>query len=289
MQLIIVSGRSGSGKTVALRALEDLGYYCVDNLPVALLPALVHTVIERYETIAISIDVRNLASDNSELNDALEFLPHDVKADILFLDANDDILIRRYGETRRLHPLSQSDLTLADAIQAEGQILEPLAHQATWRIDSSELSLHELIEQVTERVLGRKQNKLMLVFMSFGFKHGIPTTADTVFDARILPNPHWEPELRQYSGLDAPVQHYLSQQQLVTKFIYQTENFISTWLPYFQRSNRSYLTIAVGCTGGQHRSVYITEKLAEGIAAQHPHIRIKHRELERKNNAKSES
>ncbi|RUO23483.1 RNase adapter RapZ [Aliidiomarina iranensis] len=286
MQLIIVSGRSGSGKTVALRALEDLGYYCVDNLPVALLPTLVHTVIERYETIAISIDVRNLAADNSELSDALEFLPHDIKPDILFLDANDDVLIRRYGETRRLHPLSQSDLTLADAIQAEGQILEPLAAQATWRIDSSELSLHELIEQVTERVLGRKQNKLMLVFMSFGFKHGIPTTADTVFDARILPNPHWEPELRQYTGLDAPVQHYLSQQQLVTKFIYQTENFISTWLPYFQRSNRSYLTIAVGCTGGQHRSVYITEKLAEGIAAQHPNIRIKHRELERKNNAK---
>ncbi|EGN74882.1 Putative P-loop-containing kinase [Idiomarina sp. A28L] len=289
MQLIIVSGRSGSGKTVALRALEDLGYYCVDNLPVALLPTLVHTVIERYENIAISIDVRNLAGDNNELSDALEFLPHDVKPDILFLDANDEILIRRYGETRRLHPLSQSDLTLADAIQAEGQILEPLANLATWRIDSSELSLHELIEQVTERVLGRKQNKLMLVFMSFGFKHGIPTTADTVFDARILPNPHWEPELRQYSGLDAPVQHYLSQQQLVTKFIYQTENFISTWLPYFQRSNRSYLTIAVGCTGGQHRSVYITEKLAEGIASQHPNIRIKHRELERKNNAKSNS
>lgn len=289
MQLIIVSGRSGSGKTVALRALEDLGYYCVDNLPVALLPTLVHTVIERYEHIAISIDVRNLAGDNNELNDALEFLPHDVKPDILFLDASDEVLIRRYGETRRLHPLSQSDLTLADAIQAEGNILEPLANLATWQIDSSELSLHELIEQVTERVLGRKQNKLMLVFMSFGFKHGIPNTADTVFDARILPNPHWEPELRQYSGLDAPVQHYLSQQQLVTKFIYQTENFISTWLPYFQRSNRSYLTIAVGCTGGQHRSVYITEKLAEGIAAQHPHIRIKHRELERKNNAKSES
>lgn len=283
MQLIIVSGRSGSGKTVALRALEDLGYYCVDNLPVALMPTLVHTVVDRYENIAISIDVRNLTGDSNELSDALDFLPHDVKPDILFIDANDDILIRRYGETRRLHPLSQGNLTLADAILAEGQLLEVLATQATWRIDSSELSIHELIEQVTERVLGRKQNQLILVFMSFGFKHGIPTTADTVFDARILPNPHWEPDLRPYSGLDAPVQQYLSQQQLVTKFIYQTENFISTWLPYFQRSNRSYLTIAIGCTGGQHRSVYITEKLAEGARAMHPNVRIKHRELDRKN------
>ena len=282
MQLIIVSGRSGSGKTVALRALEDLGYYCVDNLPLALLPTLVHTVFERYENIAISIDVRNISASNDELTDALEFLPHEVKPDILYIDANDEVLIRRYGETRRLHPLSQGDFTLADAIIAEGQLLETLATQASWRIDSSELSVHELIEQVTERVLGRKQNQLMLVFMSFGFKHGVPSTADTVFDARILPNPHWEPELRPYTGLDAPVQHYLSQQQLVTKFIYQTENFISTWLPYFQRSNRSYLTIAIGCTGGQHRSVYITEKLAEGIAALHPHIRIKHRELDPK-------
>ncbi|MFU8785298.1 RNase adapter RapZ [Aliidiomarina sp.] len=282
MQLIIVSGRSGSGKTVALRALEDLGYYCVDNLPVALLPTLVHTVSESHENIAISIDVRNISGENDELTDALEFLPHEIKPDILYIDASDEVLIRRYGETRRSHPLSRGDYTLADAIIAEGQLLETLATQACWRIDSSELSVHELIEQVTERVLGRKQNKLMLVFMSFGFKHGVPSTADTVFDARILPNPHWEPELRPFNGLDAPVQNYLGKQPMVADFIYQTQNFISHWLPYFQRSNRSYLTIAIGCTGGQHRSVYIVEKLAERIAELHPHIRIKHRELDRK-------
>ncbi|TRW50447.1 RNase adapter RapZ [Aliidiomarina halalkaliphila] len=285
MQLIVVSGRSGSGKTVALRALEDLGFYCVDNLPIELLPTLVHTTSSRYTSVAVSIDVRNLGQDSDVLHDALEFLPNDVKPEILFIDASDEVLIRRYGETRRMHPLSQGALTLADAIHSEGVLIEPLAAMATWRIDSTDLSIHELISQVTERVLGREQNQLMLVFMSFGFKHGIPTTADTVFDARILPNPHWEPELRPYSGLDEPVQHYLGQQQLVTKFIYQVENFVGTWLPYFQRSNRSYLTIAIGCTGGQHRSVYIAERLAENFANQHPSIRVKHRELDKKKHA----
>lgn len=282
MQLIIVSGRSGSGKTIALRALEDLGFYCVDNLPVALLPTLVHTVTGRFENIAISIDVRNLEADIKDLNESLDFLPNEVKTEVLFIDASDEVLIRRYGETRRMHPLSHNQATLADAIATEGKIIEPLAAMATWRLDSSDMSVHELIEQVNERVLGRTQNQLILVLMSFGFKHGLPTTADTVFDARILPNPHWEPELRPFTGLDAPVQHYLSQQPLVTKFIHQTETFISTWLPYFQRSNRSYLTVAIGCTGGQHRSVYIAETLAAMLKDQHPNTRVKHRELDRK-------
>ncbi|MCL4410337.1 RNase adapter RapZ [Aliidiomarina haloalkalitolerans] len=284
MQLIVVSGRSGSGKTVALRALEDLGFYCVDNLPMALLPTLLHSVFGRFENIAVSIDVRNLEADVKDLNETLEFLPHDVKAEVLFIDASDETLIRRYGETRRMHPLSHNQATLADAIATEGQLLEPLAALATWRLDSSELSVHDLIEQVNERVLGRSENQMILVLMSFGFKHGLPTTADTVFDARILPNPHWEPELRPYSGLDAPVQNFLQQQPLVSKFIHQTETFISTWLPYFQRSNRSYLTVAIGCTGGQHRSVYITETLAALLQNQHAKIRVKHRELERKKN-----
>ncbi|RUO33445.1 RNase adapter RapZ [Aliidiomarina sanyensis] len=285
MQLIVVSGRSGSGKTVALRALEDLGFYCVDNLPIELLPTLVHATSDRYESVAVSIDVRNLGTGAADLHDALEFLPDKIKPEILFIDATDDILIRRYGETRRMHPLSKGALTLADAIQSEGELLEPLAAMATWRIDSSGLNVHELITQVTERILGREENQLMLVFMSFGFKHGVPPTADTVFDARILPNPHWEPTLRPFSGKDDPVQHYLGNQELVTKFIYQVENFVGTWLPYFQRSNRSYLTIAIGCTGGQHRSVYIAEKLAESFANQHSSVRVKHRELDKKKNA----
>lgn len=279
MQLIIVSGRSGSGKTIALRVLEDLGFYCVDNLPLSLLPTLVHAVMDKFESIAVSIDVRNLPSNEDELAETLDFLPSNLKADILFIDAGDEVLMRRFGETRRLHPLSQGSMPLNDAIQLEYRLLEPLATRATWRIDSSALSVHELSEQVTERVLGRKMNKLILVFTSFGFKHGLPSTLDTVFDARILPNPHWEPELKPYTGLDEPVQRFLSQQPLVTKFIYQVENFLSTWLPYFQRSNRSYLTVGIGCTGGQHRSVYIAEQLADYFRTQHDQVQVKHREL----------
>lgn len=282
MQLIIVSGRSGSGKTIALRVLEDLGFYCVDNIPISLLPTLVHAVIDKYESIAVSIDVRNLPADESDFVETLEFLPAKTKADILFIDASDDVIMRRFGETRRLHPLSQGSLMLNDALALEHKLLEPLATRATWRIDSSHFSVHELSEQVTERVLGRKMNKLILVFMSFGFKHGLPSTLDTVFDARILPNPHWEPELKPYTGLDEPVQRFLSQQPLVTKFVYQVENFIATWLPYFQRSNRSYLTVGIGCTGGQHRSVYIAEQLAAYFRTQHDQVQVKHRELDKR-------
>lgn len=282
MQLIIVSGRSGSGKTIALRVLEDLGFYCVDNIPISLLPTLVHAVMDKYESIAVSIDVRNLPSDENDLVETLEFLPAQTKADILFIDAADEVIMRRFGETRRMHPLSQGNIMLNDAIALEHKLLEPLATRATWRIDSSMCSVHELSEQVTERVLGRKMNKLILVFMSFGFKHGLPSTLDTVFDARILPNPHWEPELKPYTGLDAPVQRFLGQQPLVTKFVYQVENFIATWLPYFQRSNRSYLTVGIGCTGGQHRSVYIAEQLGAYFQTQHEQVQVKHRELEKK-------
>lgn len=282
MQLIIVSGRSGSGKTIALRVLEDLGFYCVDNLPISLLPTLVHAVVDSYESIAVSIDVRNLPAGEEELVETLDFLPAKLKADILFIDASDEVILRRFGETRRLHPLSQGSLPLLDAIKLENQMLVPLAERATWRIDSSAYSVHELNEQVSERVLGRKMNKLILVFMSFGFKHGLPTTLDTVFDARILPNPHWEPDLKPYTGLDEPVQRFLGHQPLVTKFIYQVENFLSTWLPYFQRSNRSYLTVGIGCTGGQHRSVYIAEQLGEYFRTQHTEVQVKHRELNKK-------
>lgn len=279
MQLIIVSGRSGSGKTIALRVLEDLGFYCVDNLPISLLPTLMHSITGKFESIAVSVDVRNLPHDEQELTETIEFLPANVKSDILFIDASDDVLLRRFGETRRMHPLSQGSVPLNDAIALEHKLLEPLATRATWRIDSSRFSVHELSEQVTERVLGRQTNKLILVFTSFGFKHGLPSTLDTVFDARILPNPHWEPELKPYTGLDEPVQHYLSQQPLVTKFIYQVENFLVTWLPYFKRSNRSYLTIGIGCTGGQHRSVYIAEQLAGHFKTIHEQVQVKHREL----------
>ena len=279
MQLIIVSGRSGSGKTIALRVLEDLGFYCVDNLPISLLPTLVHAVMEQYPKIAISIDVRNLPEHSEELLDSLNFLPKGVEPEILFIDADDNTLLKRFGETRRLHPLSQKELPLVDALQAELKLLEPIMERATWRLDSSDLSLHQLSEEVRERVLGRADKKLIIVFQSFGFKYGLPKDADFVFDARILPNPHWQPELKLLTGLDPDVQHYFRQQPLVTKFIYQLENFLGTWLPHFQRSNRSYLTIATGCTGGQHRSVYISQQLAERFEQKSVKVQVRHREL----------
>lgn len=280
MQLILVSGRSGSGKTVALRALEDLGFYCVDNLPITLLPTLMHALGGAYESVAVSVDVRNLPADAEELTESLDFLPDDVKFDILYVDTDDGTLLRRYAETRRMHPLSRQQRTLPEAIEVERQLLRPLADQASWRIDSTHLSVHELSEQVTERVLGRKQDKLLVVLMSFGFKYGLPENADTVFDARILPNPHWHPELKPYTGKDAPVQKFLQAEPLVNKFVSQVGTFLDTWLPYFQRSNRSYLTIGIGCTGGQHRSVYITEELASLLRERQPHLKVVHRELE---------
>ncbi|PTC00593.1 RNase adapter RapZ [Thalassospira xiamenensis] len=282
MQLIVVSGRSGSGKTIALRVLEDLGYYCVDNLPMTILPTLVHAVIDQFDRVAISIDVRNLPERSDELLDALDFLPKKVKPEVLFIDSDEEVLLKRFGETRRLHPLSQHELPLPEALKLEYKLLEPIAERATWRIDSSKLSIHQLSEQVTERVLGKTAAKLIVVFQSFGFKHGVPNDADYVFDARILPNPHWEPELKPLTGKDPAVQHFFQQQPLVTKFIYQLETFLATWLPHFQRSNRSYLTISTGCTGGQHRSVYITEQLAARFADQTFKVQIRHRELDTK-------
>ncbi len=281
MQLIIVTGRSGSGKTVALRVLEDLGYYCVDNLPIMLLPTLVHAVISQYDKVAVSVDVRNLPVDQNELTDALDFLPGHIKPEILYIDSSDAVLLRRFAETRRLHPLSRNELPLADALHTELALLEPLAERATWRIDSSDLSVHQLSEQVSERALGKAASRLIVVFQSFGYKYGLPADVDYAFDARILPNPHWEPSLKALRGTDAPVQHFFQQQPLVTKFIHQLEIFLTTWLPYFQRSNRSYLTIGIGCTGGQHRSVYIAEQLAERFQDQPFKVQVRHRETNR--------
>ncbi|EAQ31103.1 RNase adapter RapZ [Idiomarina baltica] len=279
MQLIIVSGRSGSGKTIALRVLEDLGFYCVDNLPIALLSTLVHSVLAQYDRVAISIDVRNLPEDSQELLESIDFLPAEVDIEVLFIDADDQTLLQRFGETRRLHPLSQKQLPLLEALQLENRLLDPIAVRATWRIDSSHLSLHQLSEEVSARVLGKASKQVVIVFQSFGFKHGVPKDADFVFDARILPNPHWNPELKLLTGQDEDVKQFFRKESLVTKYLLQVENFLATWLPYFRRSNRSYLTIAMGCTGGQHRSVYLAETLAEQFRSEGTHVQVRHREL----------
>ncbi|MCB5225255.1 RNase adapter RapZ [Alishewanella sp. 16-MA] len=281
MKLLVVSGRSGSGKSVALRVMEDLGYYCVDNLPVNLLPTLATAVMGQYERVAVSIDVRNLPSDPDELSDILSYLPRKLELTILYLDADHTTLIKRFSETRRLHPLSHQAMSLDEAISREQQLLDPISSRADLYIDTTELNVHQLAEQLRERILGQKTGRLVILFESFGFKYGIPKDADFVFDARFLPNPHWEPDLKPLTGLDQPVKDYLASQDVVAKYTWQINTFIASWLPHLERNNRSYLTIAIGCTGGQHRSVYIAQSLAETYRSQREDVQIRHRELVR--------
>ncbi|QUM83226.1 MULTISPECIES: RNase adapter RapZ [unclassified Moritella] len=281
MKLIIVSGQSGSGKSIALRVLEDLGYYCVDNLPVKLLPQLLKTLNDQTEKVAVSIDVRNLPTEKKELNDIITELRTSTDLTSLFLDTNQSVLIKRYSETRRLHPLTKDELSLSQAIEIEKKRLSPLALLADLKIDTTELNIHELSEQIKERILGKKNNQLVLVFQSFGFKHGLPMDADYVFDVRFLPNPHWIPELKPYTGLDEPVIKYLSQQPDVMSFSQQIENLLTTWLPMLEKNNRSYVTVAIGCTGGQHRSVFIAEQLAKSFKLQNRVVQTRHQTLEK--------
>ncbi|MCC5450831.1 RNase adapter RapZ [Rheinheimera sp. UJ51] len=281
MKLLVVSGRSGSGKSVALRVMEDLGYYCVDNLPVNLLPTLATAVMGQYERVAVSIDVRNLPGDPDELSDILSYLPRKLELTILYLDADHTTLIKRFSETRRLHPLSHQAMSLDEAISREQQLLDPISSRADLYIDTTELNVHQLAEQLRERILGQKTGRLVILFESFGFKYGIPKDADFVFDARFLPNPHWEPDLKPLTGIDQPVKDYLASQDVVAKYTWQINTFIASWLPHLERNNRSYLTIAIGCTGGQHRSVYIAQSLAETFRSQREDVQIRHRELVR--------
>lgn len=280
MKLIIVSGRSGSGKSVALRVLEDLGFYCVDSLPVSLLPSLLKTVVHKYNEVAVSIDVRNLPADRAEICQLLDDLQGEYQPDLIYLDANDGELIKRFSETRRLHPLSRLEMSLSEAIEQEKRLLDPLSSRADLLIDSSKLSIHQLSELLRQRVLGKDSGDLVLVFSSFGFKHGIPQDADYVFDARFLPNPHWEPDLRPLTGQDEPVKQFLSSQPEVMKYIWQINNLLVSWLPHLERNNRSYVTVAIGCTGGQHRSVFIAESLATHFRQLEKQVQLRHRELE---------
>lgn len=282
MQLKIVSGRSGSGKSVALRVLEDLGYYCVDNLPVNLLPQFLAAQDGKDSQIAVSIDIRNMPADPDEITDTLAKLPNDVDIDIFFLDADDAVLIKRFSETRRLHPLSRDNLSLEQAIEREKLLLTPIKERADKVINTSQHSVHDLSEAVRSLVLGRTNRDLVMVFESFGFKHGLPSDADYVFDVRFLPNPHWEPALRPLTGLDEPVKMFLAAEQDVAMLIAQIKSFLESWLPALENNNRSYLTVAIGCTGGQHRSVYIAQYLADYFSATGHQVQVRHRTLEGK-------
>jgi len=279
VKLTIVSGSSGSGKSVALRVFEDLGYYCVDNLPMNLLPAFVQSMAQMKQSIAVSLDVRNIPKDTEEFKQLLTQLTAEAQIEIFYLDASSTTLIKRYSETRRLHPLTQDCLTLSEAVAAEKIQLRELAEIADIKIDTGKLTIYQLSDLIKQRVLGKQVNELVIVFESFGFKYGLPRDVDFVFDVRFLPNPHWVPELKPYTGLDRPVIEYLEQQDVVAKFQQHLEYFIATWLPDIERNNRSYLTVAIGCTGGQHRSVYIAQQLAKHFSDGSHSVQIHHREL----------
>lgn len=280
MKRIIVSGRSGSGKTVALRALEDQGFYCVDNIPIKLIPALMEQVDSHYPGLAIGIDARNVTHTVEEFDSLIgKIQESQLEFEVIFIDANDATLLKRFSETRRRHPLTNEGYSLAEAIKIETQRLEPVTRYAQLVIDTTSKSPHELCEVVVERVLGSKSSHLSLLFESFGFKNGAPNDADFVFDARCLPNPYWNEELRPYNGKDKPIIDFLEAQPSAQEFYWQLKIFLETWIPRFEEDNRNYLTVAIGCTGGHHRSVYISEKLAKNFSANYPEVQIRHREL----------
>jgi UPF0042 nucleotide-binding protein len=283
MRFIIVSGLSGSGKTIGLHALEDLGYYCIDNLPGRLLPQLARHILDggdkSLDRVAVGIDARN-RSFLSELPAGLsELTEMGFDYQIMFLDADESILIKRYKETRRRHPLTDSDTSLLEGIEREKVQLEPLSSKATIRIDTTYTTPHELRRQIRDFAESESIGDLTLLFRSFGFKHGTPLDADYVFDIRCLPNPYWQPELRRYTGLDEPVIEFMQKHGAVSDMIDSIREFLEKWIPAFRREHRNYITIAIGCTGGLHRSVYVADRLARHFAGHEVHTQVRHREL----------
>jgi UPF0042 nucleotide-binding protein len=283
MHLLIVSGRSGAGKSSALGALEDLEFYCIDNLPVALLKDTVTTLstVSPGRNLAVSIDIRTLGhpADVPALVKSLK--EHVNRLDVIFIDALDESLVRRFSETRRLHPLSTGieRTHLSDALKRESERLEPIQFIATYKIDSSGLSIHALRGQLRELVAGKKATQLILKLQSFGFKRGVPTDSDTVFDSRALPNPYWEQELRPLTGQDEAIKEYLSQFPETSEFLNEIEAHIRLWVPRHAEFGRQYFTLSIGCTGGQHRSVFLTETLNQRLNDLDLDMQVVHREL----------
>ena len=283
MKLTVISGRSGSGKSTVLHILEDRGYYCIDNLPAGLLPALADRLFGEsgaIANVAVSIDARNIPSDLEQVPALIERLKAGrLATEVVFLDADSHVLLRRFSESRRKHPLSSATVGLHEAIDRESELLEPISVLASLTIDTSNMSLHELRDCVRVRLLEQQSAGLALSFQSFGFKNGLPPDADLVYDVRCLPNPHWDTALRSKTGLDRPVVEFLDGQEQVQRMYADIRDFLQNWLSAFESDNRSYMTVAVGCTGGQHRSVYLCEKLAEHFSNEIKNIQVRHREL----------
>lgn len=281
MKLVIVSGLSGSGKSIALQVLEDLEYYCIDNLPINMLEALTAEIISaKHEYVAIGIDARNVATEFDRFPQQLQQLPKNkIDCEIFFLEASDAALIKRFSETRRKHPLSNQETPLNEAIVHERFLLEPISSKADLRIDTSSTNVHQLRDLIKARVKQADNQSISIMFESFGFKHGMPVNADFVFDVRCLANPHWVPELRSLTGADSAVIDYLNGHDEVKEMFNDIMGFIDKWIPKFEADNRSYITIAIGCTGGQHRSVYLVNKLAKMAKTKHNNVLSRHREI----------
>ena len=283
--VVIVSGLSGSGKSVALKTFEDLDYYCVDNLPVELLPSFVRSLMRDGglpQKLAVGIDVRNRHSDLSKLAQGCAAVSElGLDATLLFFDATDEALLRRYSDTRRKHPLAHFGLSLPESITRERQITAPLRAEADVTIDTSTLNVHQLRRRIIAEFALNNGTSLSLLFESFAYKRGVPADADFVFDARVLPNPHWNPALRPLSGRDGDVRDYLDAQAEVSEYFVQVSTFLDTWLPRLRGETRSYVTVAFGCTGGKHRSVYLAERLAQHARGQGwEEVATFHRELD---------
>ena len=281
LSLIVISGRSGSGKSTALNVLEDMGYYCIDNLPVSLLTPLITRLSSdlTISKIAVSIDARNIADDLVLFPGILlGFDGAIVEPTLIFLDSASPTLVKRFSETRRKHPLSNQVTDLREALELESKLLDPIADLAALTIDTTSLTIHELRDEIRTRV-AREIHEFALLFLSFAYKRGVPVDADLVFDVRCLPNPHWEADLRSLCGLDEPVQDYLNQQPEFIEMFTDLSGYLNKWLPKFEANNRSYLTVAIGCTGGQHRSVFMCQKLFDSYRSSFANVQVRHREL----------
>ncbi len=283
MKLVIVSGLSGSGKTVALHTLEDAGYYCIDNLPLGMLPELVDNMInatpEPYDLVAIAIDARSGVDSSDRFDEIMRHISgHPLQLEILFLTCNTSRLLKRFSETRRKHPLSRQGLPLADAIQQEKKLLEDIHANADLAIDSTDLNVHELRQMIIDRLLSQTASEMGILIQSFGFKNGVPADTDFVFDVRCLPNPHWEIDLKPLTGSDRAVVKYLESYPEVEAMFTSIYGFLDDWIPRFEKENRSYMTISIGCTGGKHRSVYLADRIASELGQQRANISIRHRD-----------
>jgi len=285
MKLLILTGLSGSGKSIALDTLEDSGFYCIDNFPITLLDDFINNVMlhnqSTYRKTAIGIDARSQGGSLSVFADKLASIREQgIECDVIYMQAEESVLLKRYSETRRRHPLTSLNLSLKEAIKSEKDMLKPVASFADLIVDTSRTHYHQLRELIRDYVQEGVEQKISIQTQSFGFKHGIPLDADFIFDARCLPNPYWNPALRALTGKDSAVVEFLQSEAIVTEFFQDIYVFLERWIPRFEKENRSYLTVAVGCTGGQHRSVFLIDSLARYFQSKAFNVIVRHRELQ---------